>query len=156
MIQAVIFDLDGTLVQTEKLKAMSYARAAVKLCRRCVNEREVVEAFKEVVGRYSLWSSIGLPIALVIGMDWFEEMLAGGHDGDEHFRTAPLAKNIPILMALLGVWYHNFFDADSHAILPYDQYLNRFAAYFQNATWKVTARGWIVRGKRSTATIPGR
>jgi len=84
-----------------------------------------------VGGRYSLWSSIGLPIALVIGMDRFEEMLAGGHDVDEHFRTAPLAENIPVLMALLGIWYNNFFDAHSHAILPYDQYLNRFAAYFQ-------------------------
>jgi glucose-6-phosphate isomerase len=84
-----------------------------------------------VGGRYSLWSSIGLSIALVIGMDRFEEMLAGGHDVDEHFRTAPLAENIPVLMALLGIWYNNFFDAHSHAILPYDQYLNRFAAYFQ-------------------------
>jgi len=94
-----------------------------------------------VGGRYSLWSSIGLPIALVIGMDRFEEMLAGGHDGDEHFRTAPLAENIPVLMALLGVWYNNFFDADSHAILPYDQYLNRFAAYFQQCDMESNGKG---------------
>ena len=84
-----------------------------------------------VGGRYSLWSSIGLSIALVIGMDRFEELLAGGHDVDEHFRTAPLAENIPVVMALLGIWYNNFFDAHSHAILPYDQYLHRFAAYLQ-------------------------
>jgi len=86
-----------------------------------------------VGGRYSLWSSIGLSIALVIGMNRFEEMLAGGHDVDEHFRIAPLPENIPVLMALLGVWYHNFFNAHSHAILPYDQYLHRFAAYLQQA-----------------------
>lgn len=74
-----------------------------------------------VGGRYSLWSSIGLSIALVIGMDHFEELLAGGHDIDEHFRTTPLAENIPVVMALLGIWYTNFFDAHTHAILPYDQ-----------------------------------
>ena len=84
-----------------------------------------------VGGRYSLWSAVGLSIACVIGMDRFEELLQGGHDVDEHFRTAPLRENIPVLMALIGVWYHNFRGAESHAILPYDQYLHRFAAYFQ-------------------------
>ncbi len=84
-----------------------------------------------VGGRYSLWSAIGLPIALVIGMDRFEELLTGAFDVDEHVRTAPLEHNIPVLMGLLGVWYHNFFGAETHAILPYDQYLHRFAAYFQ-------------------------
>ncbi len=84
-----------------------------------------------VGGRYSLWSAIGLPIALLVGMDDFEEMLAGGHAMDEHFRTAPLEKNVPVVLALLGVWYTNFFGAQTHAILPYDQYMHRFAAYFQ-------------------------
>ena len=84
-----------------------------------------------VGGRYSLWSAVGLSIACVIGMDRFEELLQGGHDVDEHFRTAPLRENIPVLMALIGVWYHNFQGAESHAILPYDQHLHRFAAYFQ-------------------------
>jgi glucose-6-phosphate isomerase len=84
-----------------------------------------------VGGRYSLWSAIGLPIALVIGMDRFEEMLGGGHAMDEHFRTAPIEKNVPVILAMLGVWYSNFFDAQTHAILPYDQYMSRFAAYFQ-------------------------
>jgi glucose-6-phosphate isomerase len=84
-----------------------------------------------VGGRYSLWSAIGLPIALVIGMDRFEEMLAGGHEMDEHFRTAPLEKNVPVALALVGIWYANFHGAATHAILPYDQYLSRFAAYFQ-------------------------
>ncbi len=82
-------------------------------------------------GRYSLWSAIGLPIALMIGMDRFVELLAGGHEIDEHFRTAPLEQNAPAIMAMLGVWYANFFGAATHAILPYDQYLSRFAAYFQ-------------------------
>ena len=84
-----------------------------------------------VGGRYSLWSAIGLSIAAVIGMDAFEELLAGACDIDQHVREAPLAANIPVLMALLGVWYANFWGAESHAILPYDQYLHRFAAYFQ-------------------------
>jgi glucose-6-phosphate isomerase len=84
-----------------------------------------------VGGRYSLWSAIGLPIALVIGMDRFEEMLSGGHAMDEHFRTAPLEKNVPVILAMLGVWHSNFLGAATHAILPYDQSMSRFAAYFQ-------------------------
>ena len=84
-----------------------------------------------VGGRYSLWSAIGLPIELVIGADAFEEFLAGGHAMDEHFRTAPLEKNVPVILGMLGVWYSNFFGAQTHAILPYDQYMARFAAYFQ-------------------------
>ncbi|MBO0938607.1 glucose-6-phosphate isomerase [Fibrella sp. HMF5335] len=84
-----------------------------------------------VGGRYSLWSAIGLSIALYIGFDNFEELLAGGHAMDNHFRTAPLDQNIPATLALLGIWYNNFYGAQSEAILPYDQYLHRFAAYFQ-------------------------
>ncbi|HSG10954.1 MAG TPA: glucose-6-phosphate isomerase [Gammaproteobacteria bacterium] len=84
-----------------------------------------------VGGRYSLWSAIGLPIALYIGMDRFEQLLDGGHAMDEHFRLAPLAQNMPVILALLGIWYINFHGAESHAILPYDQYLARFPAYFQ-------------------------
>ena len=84
-----------------------------------------------VGGRYSLWSAIGLPIELMIGADHFEEFLAGGHAMDEHFRSAPLEKNVPVVLGMLGVWYMNFFGAQTHAILPYDQYMSRFAAYFQ-------------------------
>jgi glucose-6-phosphate isomerase len=84
-----------------------------------------------VGGRYSLWSAIGLPIALYLGMDRFEELLEGAHGLDEHFRTAPFEHNLPVILGMLGVWYINFFDACSHAILPYDQYLARFPAYFQ-------------------------
>jgi len=84
-----------------------------------------------VGGRYSLWSAIGLPIELLIGADHFEAMLAGGHAMDEHFRSAPPEKNIPLILGVLGVWNMSFLGANTHAILPYDQYLARFAAYFQ-------------------------
>ena len=86
-----------------------------------------------VGGRYSLWSAIGLSIALYVGMDHFEDLLAGGHAMDNHFKTAPLEKNMPVIMAMIGVWYNNFFHVDTHAILPYDQGLARFAAYLQQA-----------------------
>jgi glucose-6-phosphate isomerase len=94
-----------------------------------------------VGGRYSLWSAIGLSIALVIGMDHFEEMLAGGHAMDEHFRTAPAKANAPVVLGMLGVWYANFFGAATHAILPYDQYLSRFAAYFQQGDMESNGKG---------------
>ncbi len=84
-----------------------------------------------VGGRYSLWSSIGLSIALYIGFERFEELLAGAHAMDEHFCSAPLDKNIPAILALLGIWYNNFFDILSHAVIPYDQYLHRLPAYLQ-------------------------
>jgi glucose-6-phosphate isomerase len=84
-----------------------------------------------VGGRYSLWSSIGLSIALNVGYENFEALLKGAHAADTHFKTADLDKNIPFIMAALGVWYNNYFGAESHAVLPYDQYLHRFAAYLQ-------------------------
>jgi len=84
-----------------------------------------------VGGRYSLWSAIGLSIALYVGFDNFEELLAGGHDMDNHFRDAPFDQNLPVIMALMGIWYNNFFGAQTEAILPYDQSMHRFAAYFQ-------------------------
>ncbi|WP_413533786.1 glucose-6-phosphate isomerase [Empedobacter brevis] len=84
-----------------------------------------------VGGRYSLWSAIGLSIALAVGFDNFEELLEGAHEMDIHFKTETLDQNIPVILALLGIWYNNFFGADSVALLPYEQYLSRFAAYFQ-------------------------
>ncbi len=84
-----------------------------------------------VGGRYSLWSAIGLSIALFTGFDNFIKLLDGAHSMDNHFATAPLEKNLPVILGVLGVWYNNFFGAQSHAILPYDQYMHRFAAYFQ-------------------------
>ncbi|WP_088347178.1 MULTISPECIES: glucose-6-phosphate isomerase [Rhodomicrobium] len=86
-----------------------------------------------VGGRYSLWSAIGQPIALAIGFERFEELLDGAFAMDEHFRISPLAENIPVLLALVGIWNHNLLGAASHAVLPYDQHLNRFPAYLQQA-----------------------
>lgn len=84
-----------------------------------------------VGGRYSLWSAVGLSIALALGMDQFELMLEGGHEMDEHFRTAPFERNLPVLMGLLGIWNRNFLNMESLAVLPYDQRLHRFPAYLQ-------------------------
>jgi glucose-6-phosphate isomerase len=84
-----------------------------------------------VGGRYSLWSAVGLSIALALGMDQFELLLQGGHDMDEHFRAAPLERNLPVLMGLIGVWNGNFLGHDSLAVLPYDRRLHRFSAYLQ-------------------------
>jgi glucose-6-phosphate isomerase len=84
-----------------------------------------------VGGRYSLWSAIGLSIAIAIGFEHFEALLSGAHEMDEHFRSAPLDANLPVILGLLGIWYNNFFGAQTHAILPYDQYLHRFPAYLQ-------------------------
>lgn len=96
-----------------------------------INPENVFEFWDWVGGRYSLWSAIGLPIALYIGMENFERLLAGAHAMDEHFRQAPLEKNMPVILGLLGIWYGNFFGIGSYAILPYDQYLQRFPAYLQ-------------------------
>ncbi|MES9962241.1 MAG: glucose-6-phosphate isomerase [Candidatus Sedimenticola sp. 20ELBAFRAG] len=94
-----------------------------------------------VGGRYSLWSSIGLPIALAVGMERFHELLAGAHEMDEHFRTAPLSENMPVIMGLLGVWYRNFAGVRTHAILPYDQYLRYLPAYLQQADMESNGKG---------------
>ncbi|XP_028812144.1 glucose-6-phosphate isomerase b [Denticeps clupeoides] len=96
-----------------------------------IDTNNMFEFWDWVGGRYSLWSAIGLSIALHIGFENFEKLLAGAHWMDTHFRTAPPEKNAPILLALLGIWYINFFKAETHALLPYDQYMHRFAAYFQ-------------------------
>lgn len=96
-----------------------------------IDTANMFEFWDWVGGRYSLWSAIGLSIALAIGFDNFEKLLAGAHAADNHFKTASFEDNIPVILAMLGVWYNNFFEAESHAILPYDQYLHRFAAYFQ-------------------------
>jgi glucose-6-phosphate isomerase len=101
-----------------------------------------------VGGRYSLWSSIGLSIALAVGFERFEALLAGAFEMDEHFRTAPLEESLPVTLALLGVWYDNFFDAQAHAILPYDQYLSRFPAYFQQGDMESNGKGVTREGRR--------
>jgi glucose-6-phosphate isomerase len=109
--------------------AMSTNEAAVKAFG--IDPQNMFRFWDWVGGRYSLWSAIGLSIACAIGFDRFRELLEGAHAMDRHFRETPLERNIPVVIALLGIWYGNFCDAHSHAILPYDQYLHRFAAYFQ-------------------------
>lgn len=98
-----------------------------------IDPDNMFEFWDWVGGRYSLWSAIGLSIALYVGMDQFEELLKGGFEMDEHFKTAPIEKNIPIIMGLLGIWYINFFHYSTHAILAYDQGLSKLAAYLQQA-----------------------
>lgn len=122
------------------------------------NEKEVVafgidkanmfEFWDWVGGRYSLWSAIGLSIALTIGYDNFEQLLRGAHEADNHFRGKSFGENIPVLMALIGLWYTNFFGAQSEAILPYDQYLHRFAAYFQQGNMESNGKTIDRNGNR--------
>ena len=115
-----------------------------------IDPNNMFEFWDWVGGRYSLWSAIGLSIAAVIGMDHFEELLAGAFDMDEHFRTAPLAENVPVLLAMLGIWYANFHGAETEAILPYDQYLHRFAAYFQQGDMESNGKSVDRNGVRIT------
>ena len=100
-----------------------------------------------VGGRYSLWSAIGLSIALYIGMDNFDALLAGARVADEHFLNAPLEENIPVIMGVLGVWYNNFFDAQTHAILPYDYYLEYFPSYFQQGDMESNGKSTTREGE---------
>ena len=96
-----------------------------------IKEENIFKMWDWVGGRYSLWSSIGLSVAIYIGMDRFESLLQGAYEMDQHFREAPLEENMPVILALLGVWYNNFYNTESHVLLPYDQHLHRFPAYFQ-------------------------
>lgn len=96
-----------------------------------IDTANMFEFWDWVGGRYSLWSAIGLSISLSIGFEHFKQLLAGAHASDQHFRQTPFEENIPVILAMLGVWYSHFFDAATQAILPYDQYMHRFAAYFQ-------------------------
>ncbi|MEZ4599998.1 MAG: glucose-6-phosphate isomerase [Syntrophotaleaceae bacterium] len=112
-----------------------------------IDLENMFEFWDWVGGRYSLWSAIGLSIALFIGMDRFEELLDGAWTVDEHFRTAPLEKNLPAVMGLLGIWYVNFFDAASQVILPYDQYMHRFPAYFQQGDMESNGKSVTCSGR---------
>ncbi|MCA5921633.1 glucose-6-phosphate isomerase [Pectobacterium brasiliense] len=96
-----------------------------------IDTDNMFEFWDWVGGRYSLWSAIGLSIILSLGFDNFEKLLSGAHAMDKHFASTPAEKNLPVLLALVGIWYNNFFGAETEAILPYDQYMHRFAAYFQ-------------------------
>ncbi len=113
-----------------------------------IDTDNMFEFWDWVGGRYSLWCAIGLPIAVSVGMEHFEELLSGAHTVDEHFRTVPFEENIPVIMGLLGVWYNNFFNAHTHAILPYDQYLSRFPAYFQQGDMESNGKSVTLDGRR--------
>lgn len=112
-----------------------------------IDTDNMFEFWDWVGGRYSLWSAIGLSIALYIGYENFVELLQGAHDMDNHFRIADFDKNAPVILAVLGVWYNNFFGAESHAILPYDQYMHRFAAYFQQGDMESNGKGVTKAGE---------
>ena len=125
-----------------------------------IDTNNMFEFWDWVGGRYSLWSAIGLSIALSIGFDNFEALLSGAHEMDKHFRTAPLEKNIPVTLALVGLWNTNFLGAQTEAILPYDQYLHRFAAYFQQGNMEsngkyVDRNGNVIRDYQTGPIIWG-
>jgi len=112
-----------------------------------IDTENMFEFWDWVGGRYSLWSAIGLSIACVIGYENFENLLKGAYSADKHFKTAPFEKNIPVILGLLGVWYNNFFGAETHAILPYDQYMHRFAAYLQQGDMESNGKSTDRSGK---------
>ena len=112
-----------------------------------IDPANMFEFWDWVGGRYSLWSAIGLSIAISVGFENFVELLTGGYEMDEHFRTAPLHKNIPVILGVLGVWYSNFFNAEAYAVLPYDQYLHRLPAYLQQADMESNGKGVTRDGK---------
>jgi glucose-6-phosphate isomerase len=117
-----------------------------------INPENMFVFWDWVGGRYSLWSAIGLSICLGIGYDNFEQLLAGAYETDQHFTQTPFRENIPVIMALLGIWYHNFFGAETHAILPYDQYMHRFPAYFQQGDMESNGKSVNRNGERVNYT----
>ncbi len=118
-----------------------------------IDSENMFEFWDWVGGRYSLWSAIGLSIACSIGFENFKELLAGAHQMDEHFKNEPFDSNIPVILALIGIWYINFFGAKTEAILPYDQYMHRFPAYFQQGNMESNGKTVDRSGKRVEVTI---
>ncbi|OCG40716.1 glucose-6-phosphate isomerase [Gilliamella sp. Bif1-4] len=117
-----------------------------------IDTANMFEFWDWVGGRYSSWSAIGLSIVLSIGFDNFKQFLAGGHAMDKHFQSAPIDKNIPTLLALIGIWYNNFCGAETEAILPYDQYMHRFAAYFQQGNMESNGKSVDRNGNKTPYT----
>ena len=113
-----------------------------------IDTNNMFEFWDWVGGRYSLWSSVGLSIALYTGMDNFEELLQGAYEADLHFRNTPYEQNIPVIMGLLGIWYNNFFNAESHALLPYDQSMRCFADYFQQGDMESNGKSITLQGEK--------
>ncbi|KAF8315410.1 Glc-6-P isomerase [Clavulina sp. PMI_390] len=113
-----------------------------------ISEDNMFQFWDWVGGRYSLWSAIGLSIALVIGYQNFEQLLQGAHGMDRHFKETPLQQNLPIILAVLGIWYNDFYGAQTHALLPYDQYMHKFADYFQQGDMESNGKFVTKNGKR--------
>lgn len=113
-----------------------------------IDVNNMFEFWNWVGGRYSLWSAIGLSIACSIGFENFEKLLLGAHRMDEHFRTSPFEENAPVILAMIGIWYNNFFGAETETILPYDQYLHRFAAYFQQGNMESNGKSVDRNGQK--------
>jgi glucose-6-phosphate isomerase len=132
--------VDESLLGLHMVAVTSNVAAAVRMG---IKKENIFKMWDWVGGRYSMWSAIGLPIVIAIGPDNFEALLQGAFEVDEHFRTAPLEQNIPVVMAMLGVWYNNFFGAESMAILPYDQNMHRFPAYMQQADMESNGKASI-------------
>ena len=139
----------------EKLgeKAIKYHFAALSTNKSKVQEfgidpANMFEFWDFVGGRYSLWSAIGLSIACYTGFDKFEELLSGAHEMDNHFISAPNEQNIPVILALLGIWYNNFFGAETHAVLPYSQYLSKLPSYLQQGDMESNGKTVDIEGGR--------
>jgi len=113
-----------------------------------IDKENMFEFWDWVGGRYSLWSAIGLSIACYIGFDNFVDLLQGAHEMDRHFRQTPLEENIPVILALIGIWYNNFFGSETEVILPYDQYMHRFPAYFQQGNMESNGKSTSRKGER--------
>ncbi len=113
-----------------------------------IDTDNMFELWDWVGGRYSLWSAVGLSIALHVGMDYFEELLQGAFEADEHFRNTPFEKNIPVIMGLLGIWYNNFFGAQSYALLPYDYSMRYFSDYLQQGDMESNGKSVDMNGKK--------
>lgn len=116
-----------------------------------INPENMFPMWDWVGGRYSLWSAIGLPQAIVLGFDCFEAVLSGANAMDEHFKTAPLEQNMPVILGMLGVWYHNFMDADSHAVLVYDEYLKELPNHLQQVDMESNGKRVTVNGETITS-----
>ncbi|MBI2095325.1 MAG: hypothetical protein HYT89_04075 [Candidatus Omnitrophica bacterium] len=125
-----VSNVDGTDVTEKVIKKLDPETTVEKFG---IDTANMFEFWDWVGGRYSFWSAIGLSIAAYVGFDNFQELLAGAHDMDEHFKNVSFEHNIPVILALLSVWYTNFYRAETHAVLPYDQYLHRLPAYLQQA-----------------------
>ena len=113
-----------------------------------IDSKNMFEFWDWVGGRYSLWSAIGLPIALAVGMDKFEQLLAGAYKMDRHFQTAPFENNMPVILGLIGIWYINFFNISSYVIAPYDQYLHRFPAFLQQLEMESNGKSVTYNGSQ--------